>query len=318
MDIIIDRGTNYPTVFFAVGPVDLAGAVVRLDIRWIDQELSYSSASGDLTIDAESGIVTWHYTLATSRLLPLGAATTYGLFRIAGEHTSKLVGGQIKVLALGQTRPGNSVQVQVPGLPGSPGWTPVIASVPDGDRRVHRITDWVIYPAGAKPPTGQYEGPGGYVDDIADATDIRGGSGAANPETLEARDQAVAAAAAVTGAQIEIAADRAAVDAVLTTLVAAPLTVEASTYLVSASDLGRVLRFTGTCAVTLPATLPAGFYVVLRRLASGVTWVAQASASVRTYPAGTGISAPDASVVASVDANVGGAAGAWIIEGAIA
>jgi len=140
------------------------------------------------------------------------------------------------------------------------------------------------------------DGPGQLSDSPETVIEIPGMQGPINQETLDARDQAVA---------------------VLATLVAAPVTITASTYLVSASDLGRVLRFTGACVVTLPATLPAGFYVILRRLTTGVIWVVDAGASVRTYPGGTGISAPDASVVASVDTNVGGAAAAWIIEGAI-
>ena len=321
-DLSLAADTSGPALVFPFAGVDLTGHALELLLYPGGADTPLSCAGGDLTLAVTyaGGIptsrVTWSYSRDLTNALPVGRRTLYDLFATLTERR-KLVGGAITVDGRGHLSLAGIRAIEVPGLPGLPGWSPVTASVPDGERRVHRITDWIIYPAGVKPPTGQYEGPGGYVDDIADATDIRGGSGAANPETLEARDQAVAAAATVTEAQIEIAADRAAVDAVLSTLVAAPLTVDASTYLVSASDLGRVLRFTGSCVVTLPATLPAGFYLIWRQITTGVTWVPEAGATLRTYPDGTRISGPYASVVASVDTNVGGAAAAWIIEGAI-
>lgn len=98
---------------------------------------------------------------------------------------------------------------------------------------------------------------------------------------------------------------------------AAPKTIAAAAYTLLADDLGRVLRFTGACIVTLPAGLPAGWYCVLRRVGAGaVTWAAAAGATKHEYPAGTGIAAQWASVTASVDSNAGAAA-VWLIEGAI-
>lgn len=63
------------------------------------------------------------------------------------------------------------------GGSGTNGWTPVLAIVTDGTRRVQQVTDWTGG-TGTKPATGQYVGAGGLVSNIADAVDIRGAQGA--------------------------------------------------------------------------------------------------------------------------------------------
>lgn len=62
-------------------------------------------------------------------------------------------------------------------------WTPIIAYVPDGARRVAQIVDWVGG-GGTKPEVGDYIGPDGFTDDISEATDVRGpeGSGVEGPD----------------------------------------------------------------------------------------------------------------------------------------
>jgi hypothetical protein len=60
--------------------------------------------------------------------------------------------------------------------PGPQGWSPVIAVVEDGERRVQQIVGWTGG-AGTAPSTGLYIGPAGLVGDIAQATDIRGETG---------------------------------------------------------------------------------------------------------------------------------------------
>lgn len=62
------------------------------------------------------------------------------------------------------------------GTNGTNGWTPVLANVSDGARRVQRVTDWTGG-TGTKPASGKYIGATGYVTDIADATDFRGAQG---------------------------------------------------------------------------------------------------------------------------------------------
>lgn len=73
---------------------------------------------------------------------------------------------------------GGRIVVSVPGrrgLPGTSGWTPILAIVNDGARRVHRVVDYTGG-TGTKPATGLYVGPTGLVANIADAVDI-GASG---------------------------------------------------------------------------------------------------------------------------------------------
>lgn len=63
------------------------------------------------------------------------------------------------------------------GGAGYNGWSPVLATVSDGDRRVLQVTDWTGG-TGTKPATGLYVGSGGLVSNIAQGVDIRGATGA--------------------------------------------------------------------------------------------------------------------------------------------
>lgn len=62
------------------------------------------------------------------------------------------------------------------GATGDKGWSPVLATVTDGQRRVLQISDWTGG-QGTKPATGSYIGPTGLVPDAASAVDIRGAQG---------------------------------------------------------------------------------------------------------------------------------------------
>ncbi len=62
------------------------------------------------------------------------------------------------------------------GGTGSPGWTPQLAVVADGARRVLQIVGWTGG-TGAAPASGGYVGATGSVAAIADASDIRGDQG---------------------------------------------------------------------------------------------------------------------------------------------
>lgn len=63
------------------------------------------------------------------------------------------------------------------------GWTPVLAVVTDGERRVLQVTDWTGGEAN-KPAAGQYVGPSGFVVSIGDATDVRGATGAGTVDSV--------------------------------------------------------------------------------------------------------------------------------------
>lgn len=79
-----------------------------------------------------------------------------------------------------------------PGLDGLDGWTPVLAVVTDGTRRVHQLIDW-IGGEGGKPANtiGMYVGVSGLVTLIADAVDIRGTQGVQGPQGVQGDPGAV-------------------------------------------------------------------------------------------------------------------------------
>lgn len=64
----------------------------------------------------------------------------------------------------------------IQGPQGDEGWSPVLAVVTDGARRVYQVADWVGG-EGTKPASGDYVGATGLVSDIGDAVDIRGPAG---------------------------------------------------------------------------------------------------------------------------------------------
>ena len=66
------------------------------------------------------------------------------------------------------------------GSQGQKGWSPVLAIISDGERRVFQVADWVGG-AGTKPATGQYVGVSGLTAVIGDAIDVRGPQGATGP-----------------------------------------------------------------------------------------------------------------------------------------
>lgn len=73
------------------------------------------------------------------------------------------------------------------GARGEAAWSPVLAAVPDGERRVLRIADW-IGGEGDKPATGAYLGPAGFVATAAEATNFRGAAGAGTGDMLAANN----------------------------------------------------------------------------------------------------------------------------------
>lgn len=64
------------------------------------------------------------------------------------------------------------------GADGDDGWSPILAAVSDGARRVIQVVDWTGG-EGTKPATGKYIGAAGLVDDVGDGVDVRGAQGPA-------------------------------------------------------------------------------------------------------------------------------------------
>lgn len=78
-----------------------------------------------------------------------------------------------------------------PGLPGlrgkageagMNGWTPILAVVIDGERRVHQVVSWAGG-TGARPEVGLYLSQDGFTRDINEATDLRGPKGEGKQQT---------------------------------------------------------------------------------------------------------------------------------------
>lgn len=72
-------------------------------------------------------------------------------------------------------------------VPGPAAWTPVLAGVVDGERRVQQIVDWVGG-GGTKPATGKFIGPTGPVDTAAEATNWRGAGGSGSGDMIAANN----------------------------------------------------------------------------------------------------------------------------------
>lgn len=85
------------------------------------------------------------------------------------------------------TAPSQVLNLVVPqgiqGIQGNAGWSPIFATVVDGERRVLQLVDWTGG-TGSKPATGEYVGATGLVATIAQAVDIRGPSGAGTGDVV--------------------------------------------------------------------------------------------------------------------------------------
>jgi len=68
---------------------------------------------------------------------------------------------------------GATGSVGATGAQGQKGWSPILATASDGNRRVLQVADWTGG-QGTKPATGSYIGSTGLVSNIADGVDIRG------------------------------------------------------------------------------------------------------------------------------------------------
>ena len=85
------------------------------------------------------------------------------------------------------------------GDTGYPGWSPVLAAVADGERRVVQISGWTGG-EGSEPASGGYIGSSGIVSDITAAIDIRGERGSTDISQCQPLDATLTALAAVTTA----------------------------------------------------------------------------------------------------------------------
>ena len=73
------------------------------------------------------------------------------------------------------------------GDTGDAAWSPIFATVADGERRVLQVSDWAGG-EGTKPATGAYLGETGFVATAAEATDVRGAAGDGAGDMLAANN----------------------------------------------------------------------------------------------------------------------------------
>jgi hypothetical protein len=92
----------------------------------------------------------------------------------------------------------------VMGTIGNKGWSPILAVVEDGARRVLQVTDWTGG-EGTKPDTGDYVGAAGLVALIGDGVDVRGpvGTGDVTGPGVSVVDENLAAWNGTSGSAIE-------------------------------------------------------------------------------------------------------------------
>jgi len=195
-DITLAASTSGPSIVLPFAGVDLSEHTLVMNVQWRGGSLDLSSEDGGLSLsvatvdDVVTSRVTWAYTLEQANSLPQGAIAIYDLFATLSQ-THKISAGRIKVDGPGQLSLASDVVVEVPGLQGPRGWSPVFGTPAYGTSIVLRVVDWTGGGQGAKPAIGQYMGPAGLVNDIEDATLF---------PSVAAADAAVAAAAGSAGA----------------------------------------------------------------------------------------------------------------------
>lgn len=148
------------------------------------------------------------------------------------------------------------------------------------------------------------------------AATAQGLSETAAQAALTARGQAQTAAVTATtkAGEAETAATSAAGS--VAALAAPPVQIAAGAYQLQAADAGQTLTFAAACTVTVPATLPAGWWCVLRQRGTGVvSIVAGGGATLRSRLGYTRTAGQYASISLAVDSNVGGAAADVWLDG---
>lgn len=117
--------------------------------------------------------------VANLPVTPSGEFTQNDSFLIVNDGKTQLLTRdtlQTWMLANVQGQKGEQGIQGIAGLNGNNGWSPVLAVVPNGEKRVLQIYGWVGG-TGGTPASGQYISATGLTSDINAATDIRGQQG---------------------------------------------------------------------------------------------------------------------------------------------
>ena len=160
-------------VVTAIGGVGPPGPANSLAIGTVTTGAAGSSAEATITGSAPDQ--TLNLTIPRGNTGDQGDAGTLTV----GTVTTGAPGSSVVITNTG-TASAAVLNITIPrgdvGATGDKGWSPVLAVVIDGVRRVLQVADWAGG-QGAKPTAGQYLGASGLVSDIASAVDIRGAQG---------------------------------------------------------------------------------------------------------------------------------------------
>ena len=170
-------GEDGLTVTIRLDGQDFTGKVVEMEARPFGrgEPILFSTEDGGLSLDLPDGIVV-SYGADLIEDLPEGRLTTLDLFTVSGSARKKIAVGDIVIGSAGNLLNASLTIVQIPGIQGARGWAPLFAAEEYGTSVALKVADWTGG-GGDKPATGQYLGPDGLVDDVEDATDIRGATG---------------------------------------------------------------------------------------------------------------------------------------------
>lgn len=188
------------------GPV----AVAKLNALWdrITEQL-WSTSTSSLTIDVGTVTLTTQADKQYAVGQPVRITRTSDVTQwMDGQVTAYNFGTgamsvQVATVSGSGTYSNWTIALSGQGGPaGDRGWSPLLAVIADGARRVHQVANWQGG-EGTKPATGLYIGSSGLVSDIAQAVDIRGGAGGAGPAnvlTIGSVTSGLTADATITGA----------------------------------------------------------------------------------------------------------------------
>src|SRR5205823_5992805 len=110
-----------------------------------------------------------------SELDPAGPLTGNELIELAQQVGSELESVQAPLQSVAQQLALQGPE-GTPGAEGDDGWSPILAAMRDGARRVLQVSGWAGG-SGTAPASGQFVGDAGLVGNISNAADIRGAQG---------------------------------------------------------------------------------------------------------------------------------------------
>lgn len=162
-----DPGGDHSHPFTTDGTGGTETRPKNITVKWIILALP-SAAAAIMNMVGDPG---W------SPILAVASSGAKKSFRITdwvgGEGTKPATGGYIGPTGIVANI---ADAVDLAGVDGTNGWSPILSLIVDGERRVLQISDWTGG-TGSEPASGSYIGATGLVVDIADAIDVRGAVG---------------------------------------------------------------------------------------------------------------------------------------------